>query len=89
MNLAAPTLGDLGELVPTGRLYLATEPTLLRLRDRKDGLRRAVRAHAVSDADALFARRGRAKIRVAGGKEQSPHDRVPRDFAYNSAAREV
>lgn len=37
MNLAAPTLGDVGELVPPGRLYLATEPTLLRLRDRKEG----------------------------------------------------
>jgi DNA repair protein SbcD/Mre11 len=34
MNLAAPTLGEMGELVPPGRLYLATEPTLLRLKDR-------------------------------------------------------
>jgi exonuclease SbcD len=37
MNLAAPTLGELGERVPPGRLYLATEPTLLRLKDRRDG----------------------------------------------------
>lgn len=37
MNLAAPTLGEVGELVPPGRLYLATEPTLLRLKDRRDG----------------------------------------------------
>src|SRR5262245_32889578 len=36
MNLAAPTTGDMGEVVPPGRLYLATEPTLLRLRDRHD-----------------------------------------------------
>jgi exonuclease SbcD len=34
MNLAAPTLGEMGERVPPGRLYLATEPTLLRLKDR-------------------------------------------------------
>lgn len=37
MNLAAPTLGEIGELVQPGRLYLATEPTLLRLKDRRDG----------------------------------------------------
>src|SRR5215212_1954354 len=37
MNLAAPTLGEVGELVQPGRLYLATEPTLLRLKDRRDG----------------------------------------------------
>ena len=37
MNLAAPTLGEIGELVPPGRLYLATEPTLVRLKDRADG----------------------------------------------------
>src|SRR5262245_394862 len=36
MNLAAPTLGGTGDLVPAGRLYLATEPTLLRLQDRRD-----------------------------------------------------
>src|SRR6478736_3351839 len=36
MSLAAPTTGVTGELVPPGRLYLATEPTLLRLRDRRD-----------------------------------------------------
>jgi exonuclease SbcD len=34
MNLAAPTAGDIGEVVPPSRLYLATDPTLLRLRDR-------------------------------------------------------
>jgi exonuclease SbcD len=37
MNLAAPTVGEMGERVPPGRLYLATEPTLLKLRDRHDG----------------------------------------------------
>ena len=36
MNLAAPTAGGVGDLVPAGRLYLATEPTLLRLRDRRE-----------------------------------------------------
>ena len=33
MGLAAPTVGGNGELVPPGRLYLAAEPTFLRLRD--------------------------------------------------------
>jgi exonuclease SbcD len=37
MNLAAPTSRATGEVVANGRLYLATEPTLLRLRDRRDG----------------------------------------------------
>jgi DNA repair protein SbcD/Mre11 len=32
MTLAAPVAGTPGELVPPGRLYLAAEPTLLRLR---------------------------------------------------------
>src|SRR5262245_40301061 len=36
MNLAAPTAGGIGDLVPAGRLYLATEPTLLRLRDQRE-----------------------------------------------------
>jgi exonuclease SbcD len=36
MTLAAPTVGKPGECVPPGRLYLAAEPTLLRLRDRSD-----------------------------------------------------
>src|SRR5262245_22573399 len=36
MNLAAPSTGGIGEVVPPGRLYLATEPTLLRLRDRRE-----------------------------------------------------
>lgn len=36
MTLAAPTVGKLGEVVPPGRLYLAADPTLLRLRDRHD-----------------------------------------------------
>ncbi|HKB05965.1 MAG TPA: metallophosphoesterase, partial [Gemmataceae bacterium] len=35
MNLAAPIAGEVGEVLPAGRLYLATEPTLLRLRDRR------------------------------------------------------
>src|SRR5918993_2197869 len=38
MNLAAPTLGEVGERVPAGRLYLATEPTLLKLADRRGGV---------------------------------------------------
>jgi exonuclease SbcD len=36
MTLAAPTVGKPGECVPPGRLYLAAEPTILRLRDRSD-----------------------------------------------------
>ena len=38
MSLAAPFSDVPGELVPPGRLYLATEPTLLRLEDRGSGL---------------------------------------------------
>jgi exonuclease SbcD len=34
MSLAAPFTGHPGEMVPVGRLYLATGPTLLRLADR-------------------------------------------------------
>jgi len=34
MNLAAPASGKFGEVVPSGRLYLATGPTLLQLIDR-------------------------------------------------------
>jgi exonuclease SbcD len=37
MRLAAPAGGQAGELVPAGRLYLATGPTLLRLGDRDGG----------------------------------------------------
>ena len=37
MALAAPTADRLGELVPPGRLYLAAEPTFLRLHDRAAG----------------------------------------------------
>lgn len=37
MNLAAPAIVGPGEVAASGRLYLATEPTLLRLRDRRDG----------------------------------------------------
>jgi DNA repair protein SbcD/Mre11 len=37
MNLAAPAVVGTGELAANGRLYLATEPTFLRLRDRRDG----------------------------------------------------
>jgi DNA repair protein SbcD/Mre11 len=36
MNLAAPAIIGDGEVAASGRLYLATEPTLLRLRDRRD-----------------------------------------------------
>jgi len=35
MSLAAPTIGGIGNLVPPGRLYLAAEPSLLRLADRE------------------------------------------------------
>jgi len=37
MNLAAPLTGEPGEVIPNGRLYLAAEPTLLRLHDRHKG----------------------------------------------------
>ncbi len=37
MSLAAPTVGRAGEKVPPGRLYLAAEPTFLRLEDRLGG----------------------------------------------------
>jgi exonuclease SbcD len=36
MTLAAPTVGKTGERVPPGRLYLAADPTFVRLRDRTD-----------------------------------------------------
>jgi exonuclease SbcD len=35
MNLAAPAAGKFGDIVPAGRLYLATGPTLLGLIDRE------------------------------------------------------
>jgi DNA repair exonuclease SbcCD nuclease subunit len=38
MSLAAPIADMPGEVVPPGRLYLATDPTLLRLEDRASGL---------------------------------------------------
>src|SRR5689334_1337878 len=38
MSLAAPALDAPGEQVTTGRLYLATEPTLLRVEDRQSGI---------------------------------------------------
>ncbi|MFO0878615.1 MAG: exonuclease subunit SbcD [Gemmataceae bacterium] len=38
MSLAAPLGDEPGELLPPGRLYLATEPTLLRLEDRASRL---------------------------------------------------
>jgi DNA repair protein SbcD/Mre11 len=37
MSLASPTVGRPGEVVPPGRLYLAAEPTFLRLEDRMGG----------------------------------------------------
>jgi exonuclease SbcD len=37
MSLAAPIPGGTGSLITPGRLYLATEPTLLRLKDPKEG----------------------------------------------------
>jgi DNA repair protein SbcD/Mre11 len=38
MSLAAPAADAPGELVPPGRLYLATAPTLLRVEDRASGI---------------------------------------------------
>jgi len=37
MSLAAPTLGHMGDTVPPGRLYLAADPTFIRLEDRLGG----------------------------------------------------
>jgi exonuclease SbcD len=37
MTLAAPTVGKAGECVPPGRLYLAADPTFVRLQDREGG----------------------------------------------------
>jgi exonuclease SbcD len=37
MSLAAPTVGRMGETVPPGRLYLAAEPTFLKITDRESG----------------------------------------------------
>src|SRR3954468_16768322 len=37
MTLAAPAIGGFGAPVPPGRLYLAAEPSLLRLADAKTG----------------------------------------------------
>ncbi|WP_020469944.1 metallophosphoesterase family protein [Zavarzinella formosa] len=37
MNLASPSVGHMGDVVPGGRLHLATEPTLLKLADRHGG----------------------------------------------------
>ncbi|MCS6863645.1 MAG: exonuclease subunit SbcD [Gemmataceae bacterium] len=37
MTLASPTIGQPGEVVPPGRLYLATQPMFLRLEDRRRG----------------------------------------------------
>src|SRR6476619_2800497 len=37
MSLAAPTVGRAGEVIPPGRLYLAADPTFVRLHDRTGG----------------------------------------------------
>ncbi len=37
MSLAAPTVGKPGDLIPPGRLYLATDPTFVKLADREHG----------------------------------------------------
>jgi exonuclease SbcD len=37
MSLAAPQLGHMGETIPPGRLYLAADPTFVRLEDRMGG----------------------------------------------------
>lgn len=37
MTLAAPTVGKAGECIPPGRLYLAANPTFVRLQDRTGG----------------------------------------------------
>lgn len=38
MSLAAPSSGSPGESIPTGRFYLATEPSLVRVEDKLSGL---------------------------------------------------
>lgn len=37
MTLASPTVGQSGDVVPPGRLYLATQPLFIRLEDRQQG----------------------------------------------------
>ena len=37
MTLAAPAVGKMGEVIPPGRLYLAADPTFVRLQDRMGG----------------------------------------------------
>lgn len=37
MTLAAPTVGRIGECVPPGRLYLAADPSFVRIQDRLGG----------------------------------------------------
>lgn len=37
MNLAAPTVGEIGDVISPGRLYLAARPTFLRLPDPESG----------------------------------------------------
>ena len=37
MTLAAPAVGRVGECIPPGRLYLAADPTFIRLKDRMGG----------------------------------------------------
>jgi len=37
MSLAAPTVGKPGDLVPPGRLYLAADPTFVKLADKEHG----------------------------------------------------
>src|SRR5436305_1540971 len=55
MNLAAPAAGGAGDVRPCGRLYLAANPTFLRLADR-DG-RRATCATPRPSATAAWRRR--------------------------------
>src|SRR5262249_36095214 len=38
MSLAAPSSGSPGESIPTGRFYLATEPSLVRVEDKLSAL---------------------------------------------------
>ena len=71
MTLAAPTVGKPGEIVPPGRLYLAADPTFLRLEDRARRLRRAVRADAVPDAEPLLQGRRRRSSTAARRRRTS------------------
>ena len=76
MSLAAPFTGYAGELVPNGRLYLATGPTLLRLADRSTCSQYQFILMPYPDADALSARRTGPEISEPRRKEPPSDDGV-------------